>query len=116
MKSMNSMKTTQAKSGKLSGKGLKVILIQCVRHISMLDAGGNIKSRMRAKGRGERKTVASHHLGLATERKAQSGPGEAPTTIVLKCKCPLWRVTEAVGPGEAGSRGRPFGLKKKVLL
>lgn len=29
------METTQAKSGKLSGKGLKVILIQCVRNISV---------------------------------------------------------------------------------
>lgn len=55
-------------------------------------------------------------MELATERKAQSGPGEAPATVVLKFKCPLQRVTEVVGPGEAGSEGKPFGLKKKVLL
>lgn len=33
-----------------------------------LDAGGNIKSRLKAEGRGER-TVAGYHLGLAMRGK-----------------------------------------------
>lgn len=54
-----------------------------------MDGGGNIKSRVKAKAkcRREQRTVAGHHLGLVTERKAQPGPGEAPTiTVVLKCR------------------------------
>lgn len=82
-----------------------------------LDAGGNIKSKLKSKGRGEGGTVAAgHHLGLATERKVQPGFGEASTTIVLKCRWwPLQGVAGMVELGEVGSGGTYFGLKEKAL-
>lgn len=51
METMSSMEKTQAKNGKLSGKGLKVILFQCVRNISMFgyQVKGETKGQRRVK-------------------------------------------------------------------
>lgn len=42
-----------------------------------LNAGRNIKSKVKSKGRGEQGTVvAGHHLVVATERKVKPGPAK----------------------------------------